>query len=177
MLFRSSAEIESATEESIRRYRELGGEEFIKFVHMQPGTVTMIAKEVESYEPQILVIDQLRNLEDKNDGLTQKMEANAIRVRNLLAEYAILGITVAQAGDRSSGHYADPPVFLGTGDVDSSRVGYPATTDLLLGVGGNNAMLQRGQRAISIAKNKLNCGPKSREGFICSFDLSTGVVT
>lgn len=162
--------------ESIAKYRELGGPDYMRFVHMQPGSVEMIRKEVEAWEPQVLVIDQLRNLEDKNDGLTQKMEANAIRVRNLLAEYSLLGISIAQAGDRSSGHNADSPIWLSAGDVDSSRVGFPATLDLLLGIGGNNAMLARGQRAVSLCKNKLESSAKSREGFIVQVDLTTGVV-
>lgn len=176
LLRKTQHELAADPSASIVRYRELGGADFMRFVHMQPGTVDAIRKEIESYEPAILVVDQLRNLEDKNDGLTQKMEANAIRIRNLLAEYNLVGVSVAQAGDRSSGHNSDSPIWLAAGDVDSSRVGYPATLDLLLGIGGNHAMISRGQRAISLAKNKLASGPRSREGFICNFNLETGVV-
>lgn len=33
-------------------------------------------------------------------------------------------------------------------------------------------MIARGQRSISLCKNKLDAGPTSREGFIVEFDLA-----
>lgn len=45
----------------------------------------------------------------------------------------------------------------------------------MLGIGGNAEMIARGQRALSIAKNKLHSGPKSRDGLIVEFDPTTSV--
>jgi hypothetical protein len=100
------------------------------------------------------------------------MESNAIKYRSLINEFGIVGISVTQAGDRSQGHNNDGPLWLGPGDVDSSRVGLPAQVDLMLGIGANMELLDRAQQAISICKNKLWSGPKSREGFIVQYDVA-----
>jgi hypothetical protein len=109
--------------------------------------------------------------------MTQRMEGNAIRFRSLINEYSLVGISVAQAGNRDERHNADGPLWLGAGDVDSSRVGLPAQVDLMLGIGRNSDLDARSQRAVSICKNKLYSGPEAREGFIVSVDFARSIIT
>lgn len=178
MLRKTYQEVMATPKASVSAFLELGGEERLRLVHLNPGTMDDLREDIEEFEPTILIVDQIRNFGGRQeDGMTQRMEQNGIKFRSLLGEYGLIGIGVTQAGNRDISHSADTPVWLGTGDVDSSRVGLPATADLMLGIGGNAEMLSRGQRAISIPKNKLAGGSIAREGFICQFDLERGIVS
>jgi hypothetical protein len=174
---KSHQEAERDPAGSAALFRGRGGEDFARLVHMQPGSIEAIEREVQEYRPSVLILDQIRNLSASEDGMTRKMESNAIRFRSLLARYNLVGVSVTQASDKSDRNSADLPVWLSAGDVDSSRVGLPAQADLMLGIGGNQDMISRGQRAISICKNKLFSGPQSREGVICNFDVSRNIVS
>lgn len=141
------------------------------------GDVDAIHKRVTEWKPTVLVIDQFRNLSGVDDGMTQRMEANAIRLRALLLSESLIGISVTQANDRSERHGQEAPIYLGTGDIDSSRVGLPGQCDLLLGIGANSDLKARGQRYISFAKNKLSSARDSHEGVLVNFDLSISRVS
>lgn len=141
------------------------------------GSIDSIRKRVIEFKPTVLVIDQFRNLLSDQDGLTRGMEANAIKLRALLLEHSLIGISVTQANDRSERHGQESPVYLQTGDVDSSRVGLPSQADLLLGIGANSEMKLRGQRFINFCKNKLSSAPGAHEGVVVNFDLSISRVS
>jgi KaiC len=170
-------EVEADKDGTIATYTARGAEQLLRLVHMQPGTIEEIDKECETFRPSVLVLDQIRNLGSAEEGMTRRIEANAIAFRSLLSKYSLVGVSVTQASDKSERNSADLPVWLSAGDVDSSRVGLPGTADLMIGIGGNQEMISRGQRALSICKNKLNSGPQSREGIIVSVDLARSLVT
>ena len=170
-------EVEADKASSIATFTQRGGEELLRLVHMQPGSVEAIAEQCEEYRPSVVVLDQIRNLNSGEDGMTRRIEDNAIKFRSLLSRFNMVGVSVTQASDKSDRNSADLPVWLSAGDVDSSRVGLPAQADLMIGVGGNQEMIARGQRALSICKNKCFSGPQSREGVIVQFDLSRSLVT
>lgn len=174
---RTASEVEADRSGSIALYKQRRAEELLRLVHMQPGSMEEISQECEEFRPTVLILDQIRNVGSSEDGITRRIEDNAIKFRNLLSRWNLVGISVTQASDKSDRNSADLPVWLSAGDVDSSRVGLPGTADLMLGIGGNKEMIDRGQRSISIAKNKLFSGPQSREGFLCSFDVSRSLVT
>lgn len=159
-----------------RLLTEIAGDR-LTMVSLSPGSISELQDLVEKHTPQVLVLDQIRNLTGPEDGMTQKLESNAIGFRSLLLKKQMIGISVTQAGDRSQGHNTDGPLYLGPGDVDSSRVGLPGTIDLMLGVGANREMLQRGLRMISMCKNKLCSDPGARDPFVARFDLTTSQVT
>lgn len=166
------ADVESDRREAARLFRERGGEDRLRLVHMQPGTVASIAKDIEEFEPKFVFVDQIRNLASGEADLTPRLEANATRFRNLISRYNVVGVGVAQARDASERHNAEPPVWLSTGDIADSRVGLPSQMDLIIGIGGNSDMLKRNQRSVSLCKNKLASDEKSREGFIVEVDLA-----
>lgn len=149
----------------------------LTMVKLTPGSVSELEDLVEKHTPQILVVDQIRNLAGPEDGMTQRMEGNAIRLRSLLLAKKLVGLSITQAGDRSDNHNSDGPLYLSAGDVDSSRVGLPGQVDLQIGVGATREMLSRGLRMLSFAKNKLACGPTSREPLAVRFDLATTTVS
>lgn len=168
---RKWSEVEADKTAAISVYRERGGEDRLRLVHMQPGTVDSLRADIEEFEPKFVFVDQIRNLASGEIDLTPRLEANATKFRNLISGFGVVGVGIAQARDASQSHNADSPVWLSTGDIADSRVGLPSQMDLIIGIGGNSDMLRRNQRSISLCKNKLSADEKSREGFIVEFDL------
>lgn len=167
------SDVESDKEGAIRVFRERGGEDRLRLIHMQPGTVSGLRADIEEFEPEFVFVDQIRNLTGPEaPDLVRLQAANATRFRNLVADYGIVGVGIAQARDASERHNQEPPIWLSTGDIADSRVGLPSQMDLIIGIGGNGDMLRRNQRSISLCKNKLASDERSREGFIVEFDLA-----
>jgi hypothetical protein len=162
---------------AISLYKQRGAEDLLRLVHLQPGTIEEIEKECAAFKPAVLVLNQIRNLGSSEEGMTRRIEDNAIKFRSLLSRFNMVGVSVTQASDKSDRNSADLPIWLSAGDVDSSRVGLPAQADLMLGIGGNQEMIDRGQRTISICKNKLHSGQQSREGFIIQLDTARNIAT
>lgn len=146
--------------------------------HLHRGSCADVEAAVKEASPDVLVLDQIRNLEARtSEGkMTERLETVATQVRAILARHHLVGVSVTQANDRTERYGQEPPIWLGMSDVDSSRTGLPAQCDLMIGIGGNREMIAKGQRAISLAKNKLYGGPGSREGFIVEFDTILGRV-
>jgi archaellum biogenesis ATPase FlaH len=176
LLNQSQAWVDSHPKKAIRLLNDLSADR-LTMVHMSPGSISELEGLVAKHSPSVLILDQIRNLSGNEDGMTQKMEHNAIRFRSILSRNHLIGLSVTQAGDRSQGHNQQGPLYLSPGDVDSSRVGLPGTADLMLGVGATQEMLSRGLRMISFAKNKLSSEPQSREPLCVRFDLSRSIVT
>jgi hypothetical protein len=139
----------------------------LRMVHLPEGNLDDIEREIEDFQPTTLVINQIRNLRGKADGMTQQLEANAIVVRRLIATYGLVGLSITQAGDSASGK-----LWLDLSDIDSSKTGLPAQGDLIIGIGATNDMLQRNQRGLSLPKNKLSSEPNAHEGVIVDIDKS-----
>ena len=116
-----------------------------------PGTVRELGVLIKRHKPDILIIDQLRNIQSgKSENFTQLLDKNAQTIRALGKRYSLVTVSVTQAGDSASGR----PV-LDMGDVDSSNTGIPGAADLMIGVGVTEALERQGQRMLSLCKNKL----------------------
>lgn len=116
-----------------------------------PGSIREIEALIKQHRPDVLFIDQLRNLQSgKSDNFTQLLDKNAQAVRALGKRYGLVTVSVTQAGDSASGR----PI-LDMGDVDSSNTGIPGAADLMIGVGVTDALDKAGQRMLSLCKNKL----------------------
>lgn len=132
--------------------------------HLKPGYINDIHEYAEEFRPQIIVLDQFRNFGGSGDNMTHKMNENAINFRALLSEHQAVGVSIAQA---YAGDHDKQKIWFNDDDIDSSRTGLPAQADLLVGIGADDSMLSRGQRAISLCKNKLG---DVHEGFLVRFD-------
>lgn len=170
------ADAEADPSKAIAAWESRGGEERIKFAQLIDGSAADLPEKIEEHAATVLVLDQIRGLQGEGDGMTQRLESNGIAVRGLLLKYDLIGISVTQANDRRQSYSQKPPVWLGMEDVDSSRTGLPGTADLLLGIGYDDEMYARGQRALSICKNKLSSEPNSKEGLIVEFDTARSAV-
>lgn len=118
-------------------------------VNLAPGTPQQIEDLIEKYEPDCVVIDQLRNLKVKADNRVNQLEAAATAVRTIGKKTDTLMLSVTQAADSATGK-----TTLETGDIDYSNVGIPAQADVLIGIGFNAEMEAEGTRSISLPKNK-----------------------
>jgi KaiC/GvpD/RAD55 family RecA-like ATPase len=165
-------EIEANKAKAIALYRKRGGEDFLIMKQLKHGSVDDVQRMLDVVQPQVLILDQFRNLQGDGDNLTKVMEKNAIKLRGVLLDYSLIGLSVTQANDRTERHGQEPPMWLGMGDIDSSRTGLPAQGDLIIGVGVNGELDSRNQRALSFPKNKLASKSNSHEGMIVNIDKS-----
>jgi archaellum biogenesis ATPase FlaH len=121
------------------------------FASMSPGSFPKIWQLIKKIDPQVLVLDQLRNIDVDSENRTQALEKAATLARNTARKFNIPVISVTQAGDSASGR-----TILTRGDVDGSNVGIPGQVDLMIGIGCNDEMEQRDMRTLSFPKNKLS---------------------
>lgn len=118
--------------------------------NIKPGTPDQIRALIKKYEPDVVTVDQLRNLQVKADSRTNQLEAAATAMRNIGKECNVLMVSVTQAGD--SGR---DKLILDDGDIDFSNTGIPAQADLLIGIGVDPDHEARDLRVLSIIKNKI----------------------
>jgi archaellum biogenesis ATPase FlaH len=118
---------------------------------LSPGNFFEIRKLVEKYNPDVVVLDQLRNLEVSSESRVLQLEKAATEARNLAKKYGLVVVSVTQAGDSAEG-----VAVLGRSDVDFSKTGIPATLDVMIGIGADASMEKHGLRTISLCKNKLS---------------------
>ncbi len=117
---------------------------------INPGTFREIRGLIEKIKPDVVVLDQLRNIKVKAEGRVLELEKAAIEARNLAKKYGIVVVSVTQAGDSAEGK-----LVLTASDVDSSKTGIYATADLMLGIGADETQKKNAMRTITIVKNKI----------------------
>ncbi len=116
-----------------------------------PGTMREVEALVKLHKPDVLFVDQLRNITaGKTGSYTELLDKNAQGVRALGKKYGMVTISVTQAGDSAQGR----PI-LDMGDVDSSNTGIPGAADLMIGVGVTDDLDRQGLRMLTLCKNKL----------------------
>lgn len=121
------------------------------FVHLEPGTFPQIRGLIHKITPDILIVDQIRNVLTGGDGLTIGLERASTEMRNIANEFDIVCVSVTQAGESGSGK-----LRLDLSDVDSSKTGLQAQVDVMVGIGVNEDYEGRGKRMLSLPKNKCS---------------------
>jgi archaellum biogenesis ATPase FlaH len=127
-----------------------------------PGTSREITGLMEKYNPHVLVLDQLRNLDMKQDNYVLKLEEAATQARQWAKRYNSVVVSVVQAGESAAGK-----AVLTLGDVDYSKTGIPAQADLMIGMGATDQMARNGEVVLSLPKNKIS---GKHEYFTCLVD-------
>lgn len=123
----------------------------IIIVSAAPGTLGQLSAYVDKYQPDVIIVDQLRNLRVKAESRVNQLDMAAAGVRNIAKEANVLAISVTQAGDSAEGK-----AVLDMGDVDFSNTGIPGAADLMIGVGVTPEMEAENVRMFSLPKNKLS---------------------
>lgn len=116
---------------------------------LAPGTPREVEALVTEWKPDVLVVDQIRNLNTGDDNQTQRLEKAATAMRNIAKKHNVLVVSATQAGDSASNK-----AVLEMGDVDSSNTGIPAQADVMIGVGGTAEDFAHDRRVLSLPKNK-----------------------
>ena len=142
-------EIRKAPEEAQKRLDEKGFENLV-FVELAPGTRREIEDLINEHKPDILMVDQIRNLDMGEGNKVIALEKAAAMMRMFGKKYNIVPVSFTQAGDSATGK-----MILSRGDIDFSNVGIPGTADLLIGIGATEEMEAKGERMISFIKNKV----------------------
>ena len=135
------------------------------FKHLNPGSPQQIQGLINRIEPDVIIIDQLRNINCYNEGMVQRLENAAKEIRTIGQRSNSLMISVTQAGDS-----ATDKLVLTMSDVDSSKTGIPSQVDVMVGIGMNQEYEARNKRMISLPKNK----PGGDHGFF-SITVDEGV--
>lgn len=143
------------------------GMDKLTFIKMEPGTFPEMEQAIRTVQPDVIFVDQLAGIETGESNPVIALDKTARRFRTLIGRYGLVGISIHQAGDRTERHGQEPPAWLTLSDVYSSRTGLPAQCDLMIGIGSDQDMRDRGQRAIALPKNKLG---GNHDGFLLRFD-------
>lgn len=159
-------DIVSNMHDAVKSARSMPGK--MIWYHATPGTVREIDEQCVEHKPDVVVLDQLRNLNVYEDQYVVKLEKAAAAARNIGKKHHCFMVSVTQAGDS-----ADGKAILEMGDVDSSNTGIPGATDIMVGIGATKEDLEIGRRVLSLPKNK-RCNDHS--SFPVTIDPTTGKI-
>lgn len=143
---------------------KLGWDNLI-WAELSPGTLFEIDGLIEKHKPEILVVDQIRNIDVGEKDSVRAYEIAAKAMRNFAKRYNLLSVSVTQAADSATGK-----AVLGRGDIDGSNVGIPGTADLMLGIGATEEQEFQGTRTLSFPKNKIS---GNKQPIMCFFNHNT----
>lgn len=130
--------------------RDKGYNNFV-FAGLSPGTIPEIRSLVESVKPDVLVVDQVKNLRVAKASSVENLEEAVEHTRNIAKEFNIVSIVVTQAGES-----ARNKLVLSLEDVYNSKTGIPGQMDLMIGMGQDQAHRDASRVVLSMPKNKLS---------------------
>lgn len=118
---RTKAQVEADPEGTQRVVDRRNYDKFY-LVEMSPGTPSEIERVVAEYRPDVLIVDQSRNVEYPKLSKVEALEQVERFIRNLGKKYDMLTVSFTQAGDSAEGK-----LNLNMGDVDFSNCLAPNT--------------------------------------------------
>lgn len=137
-------------------------------VELSSGRLSELEGLLRRGAPDVLVVNQLRNLKAGQSGANRALELDEIArsLRDLGKRYNCVIVSITQAGDSAEGKQV-----LGMGDIDWSNTGIQAAADLLIGIGQTDELERQGKRWITLCKNKLS---GKHASFPVKVDFETG---
>ena len=142
-----------ANPDQAREKAEARGYGNLVYAGLTPGTLDEVEELIKTYEPECVVIDQIRNMTHKNDNKVERLELIAQGLRDMSNRYEVAMVSVTQAGDS-----AHNKLILDMGDVDYSNTGIPGAVDAMIGIGMDEASERQGFRFLTPSKNKIGGG-------------------
>ena len=136
---------------------------------LSPGTLYEVEALIRRHEPDIVIVDQMRNIRANTENNTQRLEVVAQELRNMARRHNCVSIAMTQVGD--SGR---DKLVLNDGDIDGSNTGIPGACDVIVMIGSNEDYERRDLRNVTFAKNKRGGDHSS---FVCSVDRELSRVT
>lgn len=121
-----------------------------------PGTIPEIRALVREIEPDVLIVDQMRNIAVKADNRVGTLEKAAQEIRNIGKEFNCVTVMLTQAGST-----AEDKLYLDMNDIDGSKTGIPAAADVLIGAGADHNFQKANLRMFTLCKNKVSANHSS----------------
>lgn len=110
-----------------------------------------IRRQCARLRPDIVIVDQLKNLYVTEDNRALQLDRVARQIREIGIEHNCATLSITQAGESAEGE-----LVLRMTDVEWSNTGIPGAADLLIGIGVNDEFMSQDKRMLSICKNKVN---------------------
>ena len=120
------------------------------FAGVTGGSMEDIKALIVKHEPDVLIVDQIRNLTTTAENRTQQLESVARGMRNFAREFDLVAVSVTQGADS-----ARDKLRLDMGDVDGRNVGIPGAADVMIMMGNNPDYDANDRRYLGLAKNKI----------------------
>ena len=119
-------------------------------LHKANVTARDIRRQCARLRPDVVIVDQLKNVYVAEDNRALQLDKLARQVREIGIEFKCVTISVTQAGESAEGK-----LILGMTDVEWSNTGIPGAADLMIGVGLNDEFMSENKRMLTICKNKI----------------------
>lgn len=137
--------------EEARRLATERGYGNLFFYEMSPGSIFDIKRMVEKYEPKVLIVDQMANMDTRAAfSKVEKNEFLATKIRSLTKDLNLVTIIIHQASDSAYGK-----LHLDKNDMYYSNVGVQGQMDVMIGLGMDEAYHEQNKRMVCFTKNKL----------------------
>ncbi len=145
-----------------------------------PDSVMAIDRMVGQVGPNVLVVNQARNLTQGSKDTVQQLDNIARGIRDIGKRRRIVTVPVTAAreeqGDDTGAVRMRAEHTMA--DVYSSRTGFPASADVMLGVGSDQILESQGQVCISQCKNKLGSHQgKTKTNLYVHVDFARGIIS
>lgn len=122
------------------------------FYDATPGSIYDVNKKLDQYEPDIMVIDQMANMDTKATYTkVEKNEILASKLRSIAKKRDIVSMIIHQGSDSAYGK-----LVLEKNDMYFTNVGVQGQMDLMIGIGMDDAYHAQDRRMLCLTKNKIN---------------------
>lgn len=158
MLLRIFNNLTGLTKEEIRanpreatRVAKKNGYDNLIFKELTPGSLREVRTLIERYEPEVVFIDQMANMECRSSSKVEKNEILACGLRAMAKKYNLVMVIVHQASDDAYGKN-----ILEKNHMYYSNVGVQGQMDVMIGIGMDASYAQQDLRMLCLTKNKLS---------------------
>lgn len=143
-----------------------------------PDSVQAIDRMAGLLEPDVIVVNQARNLTQGSANTVQQLDNIAKGLRQIAKRRRI--VMVAVTASREMVDDKGRPIRkarLEMSDVYSSRTGFPAAGDVMIGISDDLTLESRGHVCLSLCKNKLGAyDGKTKAALIVTPDYARGII-
>jgi KaiC/GvpD/RAD55 family RecA-like ATPase len=119
------------------------------FHGLSPGTLYEVEALVRKHQPDVVIVDQMRNIKANTENNTQRLEEVAQGLRDIARRHSCVVVSMTQVGDSGRNK-----LVLNDGDIDGSNTGVPGACDVIVLIGSNEEYELRDLRMLTLAKNK-----------------------
>lgn len=134
-----------------------GGIDRYGLFKLTPGTPRHIRSMVKQFQPDVLLVNQIRGIASSMPGkITQNMENAQVAIRNIGQEFDLITVSVTQAHaprKDSDGNVIEKAI-LWQEDIDQSLTGVPGACDFIFGYGVTRDLRENKTAVISVCKSK-----------------------